>query len=96
MTCGLAAEMVTLKLALTVEPVFPSVTVTLLMEMVGPSSSVMVAVTCWVPDSVPLVTLEMSTMMVSSVSSILSCTAVRVIVPLVLPGGITIEVPERV
>ena len=96
MICGLAAEIVTVKLALTVEPVLPSVTVTLPMEIVGPSSSMMVAVTCCVPDSVPLVTLEISTTMVSSTSSSASCTAVRVIDPLVDPGGITIELPERV
>ena len=74
----------------------PSATVTLLMEMVGPSSSVMTAVTCWVPDSVALVTLETSTTMVSSTSSSESCTEVNVIDPVVLPGGITIVVPERV
>ena len=62
----------------------------------GESSSVMVAVTCWTPDSVPLVTLEISTIMVSSTSSSESCTAVRLIVPLVLPAGMTIEVPELV
>ena len=62
----------------------------------GESSSLMVAVTCWVPDSLPLVTPEISTMIVSSTSSRLSCTAVRVIVPVVLPGGMTIEVPDRV
>ena len=66
------------------------------MEMVGPSSSMMTAVTCWVPDSVPLMTLEISTMMVSSTSSNESWTAVRVIEALVLPGGMTIEVPEQV
>ena len=61
-------------------------------ETVGTgSSSVMIAVTCWVPDSVPLVTLEISTRMVSLSSSRLSCTAVRVIVPVVLPAGMTIE-----
>ena len=54
-----------------------------------------VAVTCWVPDSVAFDTLEMSTMMVSSGSSQVSSTAVRVIEPLVLPGGMTIEVPDR-
>ena len=62
----------------------------------GRSSSAMVAVTCWAPDSVPLVTLEISTIMVSSTSSKVSCTALRVIVPVVLPGGITMEVPDRV
>ena len=96
MLWGLAAERLTLKVALVVEPVFPSVTVTSLMEMAGPSSSMMVAVTCCVPDSVPLVTLDMSTMMVSSTSSMESWTAVRVTEPLVLPGGITIEVAEAV
>ena len=96
MLWGLAAERLTLKIALTVWPVFPSVTVALLIEMVGPSSSVMIAVTCCVPDSMPLVTVEISTMIVSSTSSMESWTAVRVIEPLVLPGGITIEVPEAV
>ena len=96
MLWGLAAERVRLKLALTVDPAFTSVTVTLLMEMVGPSSSVMVAVTCWVPDSVPLVTLEISTTMVSSTSSSESWTAVSVIEPVVALGGITIDIPERV
>ena len=62
----------------------------------GESSSLMMAVTCWVPDSVPLVTPEISTMTVSSTSSKVSCTAVRVIVPLVLPEGMTIEAPEVV
>ena len=56
----------------------------------------MIAVTCCVPNSVPFVTLEMSTMIVSSSSSTVSCTAVRVIVPLVLPAGITIDVPDQV
>ena len=62
----------------------------------GRSSSAMIAMTCWVPDSVPFVTLEISTMMVSSTSSKLSCTAASVIAPAVLPAGITIELPERV
>ena len=79
-----------------VEPAFPSFRVTLLMEMLGPSSSMIVAVTCWVPDSVPLLTLEISAMIVSSTSSMVSWTAVRVIEPLVLQGGMTIEVPEAV
>ena len=86
----------TLKLALTVWPEFFSITDTLLIEMAGPSSSVMVAVTCWVPDSTALITEEMSTTMLSSTSSSESCTAVRVIEPVVLPGGMTMEVPERV
>ena len=83
-------------MALVVDPVFPSATVTLLTEIVGPSSSLMVAVTCCVPNSVPLVTVEISTMMVSSSSSRASCTAVRVMEPVVLPGAITMEVPDRV
>ena len=66
-------------------------------ETVGnASSSVISALTCWEPDSVPLVTLEISTTTVSSTSSNVSCTAVRVIAPVVLPGGMTIEVPDRV
>ena len=60
----------------------------------GASSSVMVAVTCWAPDSVPLITLDISTTIVSSTSSNVSCTAVRLIVPVTLPGGITIEVAD--
>ena len=60
----------------------------------GGSSSVMVAVTCWAPDSVPLITVEISTITVSSGSSTASWTAVRVIEPLGLPGGIRIEVAE--
>ena len=62
----------------------------------GKSSSAMMAVTCWMPDSVPLVTLETSTTMVSSASSRASWTAVKVIKPVGLPAGIVIEVPERV
>ena len=59
------------------------------------SSSVIVTVSRCVPDSVPLVTLLMSTMMVSLVSSSVSCTAVSVTEPLVLPARITICAPER-
>ena len=62
----------------------------------GGSSSLIMAVTCCVPDSVPFVTAEISTTMVSAASFNVSCTAVSVIEPVVLPGGITIELPERV
>ena len=60
------------------------------------SSSVIVVVACWVPDSVPFVTLVMSTMTVSFASSSASCTAVTVAVPVVLPAVITICTPLRV
>ncbi len=72
------------------EPVRLSVTVGLA------SSSVMVAVACWVPDSTPLVTLLMSTMMVSSSSSRASWTAVSVTVPVVDPAEMAMLVPLRV
>ena len=55
-----------------------------------------VAVTCCVPDSVPLVTLVISTTIVSFVSSSASSTPVSVMLPVVPPAGITIDVPERV
>src|SRR4029453_18253268 len=58
--------------------------------------SVIVAVTCWVPDSFALGTVLMSTMIVSLPSLTESCTAVRVIWPVRLPAGMVIEVPERV
>ena len=48
------------------------------------------------PDSVALVTLETLTMTVSSNSSIESWTDSRVMEPVVEPGGMTIESPERV
>ena len=54
------------------------------------SSSRIVMVACCGLDSVPLVTVPMSTMIVSSGSSKLSGRAVTVIVPVRLPGGITI------
>ncbi len=59
------------------------------------SSSVIEAVTCWVPDSSPFVTASMSTMIVSSVSSSASWTAVRVMVPVVDPAETAIWVPLR-
>src|SRR5947207_13101027 len=62
----------------------------------GGSSSVMIAVTCWMPHSVPLLIVVISTMMVSSFSSSVSCAAVRVAEPLRLPGGMTMELVERV
>ena len=60
------------------------------------SSSVMVAMACCVPASVPLVTVSMSTMIVSLGSSHWSGTAVNVTVPVRLPAGITICVSEGV
>ena len=60
------------------------------------SSSVIVTVTCWIPDSVPLVTPVMSAMTVSSGSSSASAAAVNVRVPVVAPAAITIWVALRV
>ena len=60
------------------------------------SSSVMVAVTCWEPDSVPLVTVEMSTTICSASSSTRSLTPVRVIEAERLPAGTRIAVPDAV
>ena len=59
------------------------------------SSSVMVIVTCWVPDSVPLLTDEISITTVSSFSLSESWTAVKVAVP-VVPDEIVIEVELKV
>ena len=60
------------------------------------SSSVIVVVFCWTPDSLPLVTLVISTITVSSNSSSASCTALTVTVPVNCPAGITICVLLRV
>ena len=60
------------------------------------SSSVIVAVTWCGLEAMPLVTLEISTMIVSTASFNVSSTAVSVIEPVVLPAGMTIEVPELV
>ncbi len=63
---------------------------------VGLSSSVMLAVTCCVPDSRPFVTALTSTMMVSLASSVVSWTAVSVTAPVVEPGLTTMLTPLRV
>ena len=55
----------------------------------------MVIVTCWVPDSVPLLTDEISITTVSSFSLSESWTAVKVAVP-VVPDEIVIEVELKV
>ena len=60
------------------------------------SSSVIVVVRCWVPCSVPLVTLSISTTTVSLSSSRVSSPAVTITVPVVSPAAMTICVPERV
>ena len=54
------------------------------------SSSVIVVVCCWVPSSVPLVTLSISTTTVSLFSSRVSWTAVTVAVPVVCLAAMTI------
>ncbi len=60
------------------------------------SSSVIEAVTCCVPDSAPLVTASMSTMIVSAGSSNVSCTAVSVMEPVLEPAEMAMLVPLRV
>ena len=83
-----------------VDPLLPSVKLVSAIEMVGAtSSSVIVTVWVWVPLSVapsPPLTPVISTMMVSSTSSRVSCTAVMVAVPVVCPAAIVIVVDERV
>ena len=82
--CGLAAERLTLKVALTV-PLFPSVTVTLLMEMPGPSSSMILAVPTAVA-MLALVEFESVTVKLSSISSVVSPLTKTVICLLVWPA----------
>ena len=62
----------------------------------GASSSVRVAVTCCVPLSVPLLTLAISTITVSSTSSRASSTPVRVTEPEVLPAVMVMLAALRV
>ena len=66
----------------------PGAEVTVIPEF---SSSVMVAVTCSVPNSKPLETLSISTTMASSPSTIESSTVVRVISALSCPAGMVME-----
>ncbi len=54
-------------------------------------ASKMIVVTCWGLDSLPLVTLIISTITVSFDSSIESLVAVILVVPVKLPAVITIE-----
>ena len=81
-------------------PLLPSVRLALAIDRVGiGSSSVIVTVTCWEPLSVappPPVTPVMSRITVSLASFSVSCTAVMVAVPVVLPAVIVMVVEDRV
>ncbi len=91
--CGLTAERVTVKVALT-EPELPSLTTgALAMESDGPSLSSMVP-TPTASTRFPSLWLVSVTLNVSSTSSRLSADVCTVNVPLVAPAGI-VSVPVR-